>query len=230
MAAFDILRENCHAQSIESRYNIAPTPKNTLVDESSLDQLTRVPIVRDLDGRRTMSLAIWPLIPYWAEARVSKYSTANARSETIAKLPSFRGAWHRGQRCLIPATGFYEWQIIEDAAHKQPWHIHHTRDFVMGFAGLWDRAKDARGNWFDSCTIVTTEANELMSEIHNSKHRMPVIIDPEHYERWLAADADDAISLTATYPQEWLMAYPVSTRINNPKFDSSECVDHQRIA
>ena len=231
METFTILQGDVDFDSFDPRYNISPSVRQTEIDATTKDSLTRVPMVElKPDGRRQLTSAIWPLIPFWAETKVPKYATANARSESMTERSSYRSAWKRSQRCLIPATGFYEWQSVAGLNRKQPWHIRHQSQPVMGFAGLWEKGKMTDGTPFKSCTIVTTEANALMAKIHNSNYRMPVIVDPDHWDQWLGGDHDAALALAVSYPDGQLQADPISTRINNPHYNHSDCLEPVELA
>jgi putative SOS response-associated peptidase YedK len=142
----------------DPRYNIAPTQT--------------VPAVRAGDGGRYLSLLRWGLIPSWSSDPKIAYKLTNARSETAASKPSFRSAFKQ-RRCLIPASAFYEWQKVS-AKIKQPYCIRPRDGGLFAFAGLWERWNDPAGETVESCTILTTEANELMRPLHD---RMPVILD-----------------------------------------------------
>ncbi len=226
MNTFEILQGDMTLESFEPRYNISPSVRNTLVTSNEDGGLTRIPIIRPgLGHRRMLKSAIWPLIPIWAPAQVPKYSTANARSETMTSKASYHHAWKKSQRCLIPATGFYEWQNMTHHRYKQPWHIRHGNREVLSFAGLWERGQTLDGQEFESCSIVTTQANDLMAEIHNSNYRMPVIVDPECWDQWLSCDNEAALRLAVTYPDGQLTADPISTRINNPNYNRSDCLE-----
>jgi putative SOS response-associated peptidase YedK len=141
-------------------YNVAPTDD--------------VPVVRvNKEGERIGSRLHWGLIPYWAKGIPPKFSTINATIEKLTEAASWRGPWMRGQRCIMSATGFYEWQLLPDGKTKQPYHITLTDQDIFGFAALWDSSKRDDGAWIQSCIIVTIPANALMTEIHNVKHRIP---------------------------------------------------------
>ncbi len=229
MIAFEILRENSQLSLYGPHYNISPSRNNSPVDVSDNLNLTFIPIVKHSEQGRTLSLAIWPLIPFWLSGVVPKFSTANARSETITEKASYKHAWRRQQRCIVPATGFYEWQSIAELTHKQPWHIQHAEQAIMGFAGIWERSEDVNDDEIESCAIITTKANKLMAEIHNPGNRMPVIIDAQDREQWLCGNHNDADELLKTYRNDGLTAHPISRRINNPKFDSPECITPTEI-
>ncbi len=226
MSTFEILRDDITFEEYTPQYNISPSPRNTPINTENFENLSYIPIiVSSQSGRRAMQSALWPLVPSWAGDTVPKYSTANARSETMAELASFRNSWRRSQRCLIPASGFYEWQKLPEQQHKQPWHIHHKDQRLMSFAGLWETGKSMEGQPFVSCAIITTQANQLMSEIHNTNQRMPVIIEPEDRDIWLTGTASEAVSLATTYRDGSLTANPISTKINNPRYTKSDCIE-----
>ena len=230
LTAFEILENQSEVSTFEPRYNISPSPKNKPIDAFS-DVLTRIPIVRlDQHGGRVLRSAIWPLVPVWSQGVIPKYSTANARSETMTSAASYRAAWRNGRRCLIPATGFYEWQVIGNGRPKQPWHIWHKSQTIMSLAGLWENGYTDDGEVYESCTIVTTEANELMAKIHNTSKRMPVIVDPDDRDTWLSKDHDSANHLVRTYDDGHLEADPISTRINNPQYSDPDCVERIEIS
>jgi putative SOS response-associated peptidase YedK len=152
------------------------------------------------------------------------YSTINARAETVVIKPAFRNAF-RHRRCLIPADGFYEWQIIQGSKVKQPWFIVLEDREPMAFAGLWEQWRSPEGEELESCSIIVTEANELMRPIHD---RMPVILAPEDWDVWLRSDGKDAgclQNLLKPYPTERMKSWSISTKVNNPRNDSGECLE-----
>jgi putative SOS response-associated peptidase YedK len=195
---------------LRPRYNVAPTQS--------------IPIVREEAGKRHFALARWGFVPSWAKEINTGYSTINARAETVADKPMFRNAF-RHRRCLIPADGFYEWQVISGSKTKQPWFIVSRDREPMAFAGLWERWRSPEGEELESCSIIVTNANELMRPIHE---RMPVILAPDDWDAWLEPDVKDAQalqSLLKPYPAEEMMAWPVSTKVNNPRSDAAEYVE-----
>jgi putative SOS response-associated peptidase YedK len=189
------------------RYNIAPTQPVAAV---RLDQA----------GGREWTHFRWGLVPSWARDLSIGSKMINARSETAAEKQSFRTAFKR-RRCLIPATGFYEWQKRD--GRKQPMYIQPV-DGLMSFAGLWEIWSSADGDVLETCTILTTEPNELMAPIHN---RMPVILDPEDYSAWLDPQSgpDLLMHLLRPAPAERLVAFPVSTAVNSPANDGPDCIE-----
>ena len=180
-----------------------------------------VPVVRRArgggspDAPNESFLLRWGLVPYWAGGAPPKLATFNARVERIESAPTFRGAWSRGQRCILPAAGFYEWQARGKA--KQPYFIKLVDREVFGFAGLWDRSTGTDGVSIESCTIITLPANNLLTEIHNTGHRMPAILREEDHEAWLAGSAEEARATLQPYPDGLMLAYPVSRRVGSPK-------------
>jgi putative SOS response-associated peptidase YedK len=194
---------------IAPRYNIAPTQPVAAV---RLD---------DHSGERELTHFQWGLIPSWAKDPKIGSRMINARSETVAEKPSFRAAFKR-RRCLIPASGFYEWQKLGD--RKQPTFVQGSEDQLLGLAGLWEIWHDADGGVIESCTILTTQPNELIAPIHN---RMPVIVAPEDYSMWLdpGQQPEDGLHLLRPYDSELMKAYPVSTAVNNPRNDSPGCIE-----
>lgn len=199
---------------LQPRYNVAPSQS--------------IPIVREEEsGKRCFALVRWGLIPYWAKDTNIGYSTINARAETVAAKPAFRAAF-RSRRCLIPADGFYEWQVRPGTKTKQPWYIALRDRKPMAFAGLWERWRSPQGEALESCTIIVTAANELMRPIHE---RMPVILAPGDWNVWLQP-ADDKNAqrqqkLLQPYPADDMAAWPVGTQVNNPRHDAISCITPQ---
>ena len=191
------------------RYNIAPT-----------DQ---IPIIRidPRDGTRELVMARWGLIPFWMKEK-PKVPHINARAETVHKLPLFREAFAK-RRCLIPATGFYEWQQREDG--KQPYRFHRKDLEPFAFAGVWEFTR-LGGEEILSAAIIVGEPNPLVGGIHD---RMPVMLLPEDYDRWLAfgSSPDELRALLRPYDADLMEAYAVSRVVNSVKNDTEECI--QRV-
>jgi putative SOS response-associated peptidase YedK len=192
-------------------YNVAPTDD--------------VPVVRTKDGQRGGSRMHWGLIPFWAKGVQPKYSTINATVEKLKDAATWRGPWTRGQRCILPGLGFYEWKVQPDGKSKQPFYITLNDQDVFGFAGLWDSSTGPDGVAVYSCTIVTMPANALMTEIHNVKHRMPAILAKEDRDVWLSGTADDAFSVIKQYADTHMVATPVSTRVGSPKNNDAKLIE-----
>ena len=173
------------------RYNIAPD--------------SQVLIVRD----REAALVRWGLVPRWAKDASIGAKLNNARAETVATKPSFRDAY-RKRRCLVPASGFYEWKA--EGGRKQPYYVRPARGGLFAFAGLWERWND-----LETCAIITTEANERMRAIRD---RMPVIVALEHYGRWLSGEED----LLKPCPSSEIVACKVNRAVNSARDDSPELI------
>ena len=191
------------------RFNVAPTDQiPTVVQDASK------PI-------RHLELMRWGLIPSWAKDPSIGFKTINGMSETAASKPAFREAI-RTQRCLVPTDGFYEWKKI-GSKEKQPYNFGMADDSLFAFAGLWDRWKDAVGRQILSCTILTTKPNALTMDVHD---RMPAIIHPNDYIRWLdpgITDPAEIVELLVPFEARLMKRYLVSTRVNSVKNDDLQC-------
>ena len=188
------------------RYNIAPTQAIATIVQAG--------------SERVFALRRWGLIPPWAKEASIGARMINARAETVASKPSFRSAF-RMRRCLVIADGFYEWAKF--ARGKQPHYIRMADEAPFAFAGLWERW-DGCGNAVESCTIITTTPNDLVRKIHD---RMPVILHPQDYDRWLDLQDDDVTrreALLRPYPAERMKACAVGVRVNSPARDDPQCV------
>lgn len=195
-------------RELKPRFNIAPTQT--------------IPIVRaGKDAARECSMVRWGLVPSWAKDDKIGARMINARAETVAEKPSFRSAI-KSRRCLIPTDGFYEWARIGE--RKQPHFIRFADRRPFAFAGLWERWHKGPGEPLDTCTIITTAANELVADLHD---RMPVILPPVRFEEWLEPSPltpERLQELLAPHPSKEMEAYPVSTYVNKPANDGPECI------
>jgi putative SOS response-associated peptidase YedK len=193
---------------LAQRYNIAPS--------QDISAVRLIPYTAD----REIVLLRWGLIPFWAKDRKIGYKMINARAESVADKPAFRTAF-RQRRCLIPAAGFFEWS--HKAKTKQPYYIRLKDSNILAFAGLWEHWVGKNGEIIDSCTIITTDANKTVGNIHD---RMPVIIESELYDRWLdpGAEEKNLLSLFTPFPDKKILAYPVGIEVNNPKNDNPNCL------
>lgn len=173
------------------------------------------------EGGRELTLLHWGLIPSWATDAKIGWHTINARAETVAEKPAYRAAFRR-RRCLIAADGFYEWK--PGTPKKQPYHIRLKGGAPFAFAGLWEHW-EREGKTVESCTIIVTEANDLVRTIHD---RMPVILPPGDYDRWLDPKLQDPAALKPLlrpYPADEMEAWPVATLVNSPKNDRPELIE-----
>ena len=192
------------------RYNIAPS-----------QQVATIRLNPEAAKRECVMLR-WGLIPSWAKDSKIGNQCINAKAETVAEKPSFRSAFNK-RRCLVIADGFYEWQL--QGKQKQPMWIGLKSKRPFAFAGLWEHWTPAEGEPIESCTIITTEPNKLMQNIHN---RMPVILTPHDYDLWLdptMQQVETVKPLLRPFTSEELVAYPVSTLVNNPRHDAPQCLE-----
>jgi len=194
-----------------NHFNIAPTQPVAVVR-----------IVRQAGSGRELAVVRWGLIPSWADDPSIGNRLINARSETAAEKPSFRNAL-RHRRCLIPADGFYEWQAAGQGQRKQPFVIRMKDHKPFALAGLWETWTSADGGVIESCTILTTDANDCLRPIHD---RMPVIMAPEDCNRWLdpASPLGEVQALLHPFPAEGMESYPVATLVNDPKHETAKCL------
>lgn len=193
---------------VQPRYNIAPSQPVAVVANR---------------GENRLDYFVWGLIPSWAKDPTIGNRMINARAETLAERPAFRNSFRR-KRCLILADGFYEWKQTNGASRKQPMYIYLKDRRPFAFAGLWDTWFAPDGSEVRSCTIITTQPNELLQSIHN---RMPVILHRDAYAQWLDPQPQSAellSSLLVPYPAHEMAAHPVSRLVNKPDFDSPECI------
>jgi putative SOS response-associated peptidase YedK len=173
------------------------------------------------NGRRSLDLLRWGLVPWWSKEGRTAYATFNAQSETLADKPAFRDAWRRGQRCVIPLDAFYEWRSLA-AKRKQPYAIAATDGTLLAVGGLWEAAKLPDGSLLRSFTIITTPPNSLLEPFHN---RMPLILGKDDLAAWLgeADPGPEAItSLLRPCPEAWLRLWPVDARLSNVRNQDAE--------
>lgn len=206
----DLLGIHRFASNLKPRYNIAPTQA--------------VPAVRcDAEGQRELVDLHWGLIPPWAKDRSIASRMINARSESVDEKPAFRSAFRR-RRCVVPADGFYEWK--KQGRAKQPFLVRRVDGTPMLLAGLWEKWVDSQtGEVVESCTILTTDPNKKLAELHN---RMPAVLDSQETEIWLSCEQQDAAKLKALLrpaPDAWFAMHPVSTEVNSPANDSPALIE-----
>ena len=158
----------------------------------------------------------WGLIPYWSNGVPLKASTINATVERIESAPSYRDPWKRGQRCILVMGGFYEPHLNADGS-KDPFFVRLNEREVFGVAGLWDRSRRGDGSHILSCTLITLPANRLLAQVHNEKQRMPAVLARADHAAWLTGSAPEALATLKPYPDELMLAYKVSRRVNSAK-------------
>lgn len=208
----EAIADSFHVTSVPElspRYNISPTQQVATVWQNYQD------------SDRELKLLYWGLIPSWAKEPKIGAKLINARAETVEEKPSFRSAFKK-RRCLILADGFYEWQ--QQNGKKQPYYFRVEDGKPFAFAGLWEHWESPEGEEINSCTIITTEANDILRPIHD---RMPVILDPKDYDQWLDTKQkpESLKALLQPYRADVMSVYPVSAKVNNPKNDSPECIE-----
>jgi putative SOS response-associated peptidase YedK len=189
--------------NLQPRYNICPT--------------TQIDIIRDMNGRPEILAARWGLIPSWWKKPLKELpATFNARAETVAEKPMFRAAF-KSRRCIIPASGYYEWRKGEDGG-REPHYFRRVDGAVISMAGLYEEWKDpATGKLVTSATIIVTDASEEVAHIHN---RMPVILEQDQIEKWLFGKSGDEVLKPA--PEGTLQEHRVSRRVNSSRADEND--------
>lgn len=188
------------------RFNIAPTQF--------------LLAVRQGDKGRELARLRWGLVPSWAKDDKSAAKMINARSETVGEKPSFRNAFKK-RRCLIPASGFYEWE--RSGKTKKPYYFQ-PRQGLFAFAGIWESWQPPEGAALETCSMLTTGPNELMAPIHD---RTPVLVAPEHYERWLDVEhhkPESLADLLQPFPADRMACHAVSVRVNNARNEGPDLV------
>ena len=176
-------------------------------------------------NRQTGEVSLDPLrsglIHYWCEDSKGGRKPINAKCETVRILPTFRDA-HARRRCIVPVDGFFEWKAIKGQKAKQPYAIAMKDGCPFGLGGLWENWKEpASGDWIRTFAIITTDANELVAEIHD---RMPVILAPADYARWLGEE-DDPHDLMRSFPAPLMRMWPISPRVNKPENDDAAIIE-----
>ncbi|HIH03730.1 MAG TPA: SOS response-associated peptidase [Methanoregulaceae archaeon] len=189
-----------------SKFNVAPSQTMPVVVQRERTEL--VPME-------------WGLVPHGAKDPAAARRPINARAETLAERPMFRGLL-KENRCLVPASGFYEWK--RDGGRKAPYYLRLRDTDLFAFAGLYDVWRDPTGNAHPTYTIITTAANEIVAPLHD---RMPAILRPGNEDRWLSGGQpapEELLSLLGPYPAGSMDAYPVSTRMNSPAADDPSLI------
>lgn len=195
-------------EEIQPRYNVAPTQPVAVIPNN---------------GENKLDFFVWGLIPSWAKDPEIGNRLINARAETLAEKPAFRAAFRR-RRCLVLADGFYEWRQEPGSRSKTPMYIRMKDGRPFAFAGLWEGWHSPDGSEILSCTIITTNPNALMQDIHN---RMPVILPEAAHRLWLEPGDQDPARLQALlqpYPESEMLAFAVSRAVNSPANESPECI------
>ena len=211
--AEQFLAEEVKAPEKDASYNVAPTDDVYAVATSK--------------GTRKLGTFHWGLVPSWAKDPSVGNRMINVRAESVSEKPSFQRILQR-RRCVIPADGFYEWKAMGKGRKKQPFLIRARDGRPLALAGLWEVWKDRQdqdAEWLRSCTILTTEPNDLVAALHD---RMPAVLLPEAVDTWLDEEVTDVETLTALlvpYPSELLEVWPVSTDVNDVKNNRPDLVE-----
>jgi len=203
--------------TVQAHYGLLEAPD--MPTSYNIHPSFNISIVRRNHGKE-LALCHWGLIPHWAKDK--KLRPINARADTIAKKPMFRDSF-KNRRCLIPANGYYEWKV--ENGKKQPYYIRVKKDDLFAgdddlfsFAGIWS-SWQSPDEQIESCAIITTEANPDIEHIHD---RMPVIIHPDNYDRWLKQGGEDLLTPYVGFMESW----KVSTKVNIPKNQGAELIEH----
>lgn len=207
---------HAHPEVVAMQFGLGDTPE--FKQSYNICPGGEILVVRlDREGKRVARQNRWGLIPHWAKDPAIGNKLANARGESLLERPAFRDAFRRW-RCLVPASGFYEWQAV--SGRKQPWHFRPTDAELFALAGI-----TAIWNGIRSVSLITTAPNALMAPIHD---RMPVILKPEDYAAWLDSGNQDAQQFIQPYPAERMAARPVSMRVNQPENDDAELIEETK--
>lgn len=208
------------SQVLKETFQLDLFPDKTL-NSFNIAPTQTIDVIISTNNARQMIPMRWGLIPHWAKDPSIGNKMINARMETLAQKVSFKHLL-KGHRCIIPSTGFFEWK--SDKGHKTPYAIQRIDGKPLAFAGLWSTWQSDKDHIVQSCTIITTAANEIMQPIH---HRMPVMLDDSQIEKWLAhntTDIKEIISILQPIPSALLQAHPIGTFVNNPSNNSDICI------
>ena len=197
----DLLNE---IEELDANYNVSPGQN--------------IPVIINKNDGNYLEFCKWGLIPFWAKDPKIGYKMINTRSETINEKQSFKHAFQR-RRCLIPANGFYEWQKKD----KQPFYIHLKEERLFTFAGIWENWNSPEGDYMQTCSIITTSANDTLEKIHN---RMPVILPQNSESTWLLNEnSNKLMELLKPYPQNEIFCHEVSNEVNSVRNNLPELIN-----
>jgi putative SOS response-associated peptidase YedK len=197
-------------RQVRPRYNGAPEQELLVIRQNSET------------GERSLDLLRWGLIPHWTKEPQTRIRPINATAERVASAPMFRGAYAK-RRCIVPIDAFFEWQAIKGQRAKQPYAIAMKDATPFGLAGIWENWQQPESReWIRTFAIITTDANHLVEPIHD---RMPVILAPTDYQRWLSTIEPDPRDLLKPYPAEPMTMWPISTRVNTPTNDDAAIME-----
>ena len=177
-----------------------------------------VPAIRLHEGQSEGVMLRWGFIPAWFEGEPTGAPKASVESGRIEGSKIYGAAWHSGQRCIVPAAGFYTWQLTRER-YRQPFFVRLTDRAVFGVAAIWDRWVSEDDDVIESCSIIAVPANDLVSSVAEPRRGMPAILRRRDYQTWLGGSADQARATLQSYNPQWMQAYPVSPRINSMDAD-----------
>lgn len=193
------------ADPVEPAFNFAPTQRSPV-------------IVAGGEGAEARRMA-WGLLPSWAKDTKLAYSTINARLESVAEKPAFRGAW-RQRRALVPLSGYFEWPVID--GKKRPHYIRHASEPVLMAGGLWESRPDGQGGTLETFSIVTKDADPVIASVHD---RMPLFLSPEVFRDWLHGSADDAMAIAHSAPEPALAFHEVDAAVGNVRNQGPQLIE-----
>jgi putative SOS response-associated peptidase YedK len=179
-----------------------------------------VPAIRVHDGQAEGMMMRWGLIPSWAEGQPTGEATACADMARLERSNVYRMPWLSGQRCILPASGFYAWQRTREN-YRQPYFVHLLNRTVFGLAAVWDRSESEDGDVMESCSVIRVAANDLLAGIANSDALMPAILRRRDYDTWLRGTPGEAKGALRPYDSAWMQAHAVSPRINSTALDDA---------
>jgi putative SOS response-associated peptidase YedK len=210
-------------EQIKSEFKVGNKNPNLYEPRFNIAPAQMIDVVFEPESERILSQLKWGLVPSWAKDAQTSKGLINARAETLAEKPSFREAF-KSRRCIIPASGFYEWQKRTTGA-KQPFYFYLKEKDVFGFAGLWESWIDrTTGEELETATIITTEANDVLKSVHD---RMPVILRKDSYDEWLdvkGKNTDRLQKLLVPYSAKEMSSHAVSRSVNIPDTNSPELI------
>lgn len=204
-------------ETVKKRFNLKKLPDNLPLLYNIAPQ-QNIPTILN-ESPDELSMTRWGLVPHWSKEETFKLNLINAKAETIAEKPIFKGSL-KSKRCLVLADGFYEWKKVE--GKKAPYRIMMKDEDLFAFAGIWECWGEG-DKQIKTCCIITTAANKLVADIHD---RMPVILSKEDESKWLSdLSLDEAVGMLKPYDQDLMKAYPISTLVNSPSNNSALITD-----
>ncbi len=215
------VRTNVRKLAEKFKAELSEAARDALLPRFNVTPTTPVPVVTVASATRQLTMMRWGLVPHWAKDQSAGVQLINARGDTVAEKCAFKDAFKR-RRCLMVADGFYEWRTL--GREKLPSFFRMADDEPFAFAAMWDRWQ-ADGHTIDTCALITTDANELVATVHD---RMPVIIDPIHYDRWMDpanTTGEGLAALLRPHPADGMMADAVSSYVSKAGNEGPKCIE-----